>query len=80
MKLSKQPLLVSAVFLLSASSGFALALDRAGPAPQSLTTYCTTSLQCERPWDRDGECCAIQPLDPVMGVCAPREAGLPCLD
>ncbi len=79
MKLSKQPLLVSAVFLLSASSGFALALEREGPV--SLTpNYCTSSLQCDRPWEPGGECCALQPLDPTIGICAPRDAGLPCLD
>ncbi|MFP2927765.1 hypothetical protein ACLESO_21710 [Pyxidicoccus sp. 3LG] len=78
MKLSNHPLLVAAVFLLSASSGFAWALDRGGPS--SLGGPCTTSLQCDRPWERDGECCAVQPLDPTIGVCAPREAGLPCLD
>ena len=79
MKLSKQPLLVAVVFLLSASSGFALSFHRAGPVSQA-PRFCTNSLDCENPWEPNGECCAIQPLDPNMGICAPREAGLPCLD
>ncbi|MFP2927206.1 hypothetical protein ACLESO_18810 [Pyxidicoccus sp. 3LG] len=81
MKLLQQPLLVSAVFILSASSGFALSVNRAGPASQS-PRYCTSSSQCDRPNEPDGECCAIQPLDPNMGICAPRNAwpSVPCLD
>ncbi|NNC16610.1 hypothetical protein HJC22_12860 [Corallococcus exiguus] len=79
MKLSKQPLLVAAVFLLSASSGFALSFQGTGPVSQA-PRFCTNSLQCENPWSPDGECCAVQPLDPNMGICAPRQAGLPCLD
>ncbi|QSQ27650.1 hypothetical protein JY651_23265 [Pyxidicoccus parkwayensis] len=79
MKLSKQSLFVATVFLLSASSGFALSIHGTGPVSQT-PRYCTSSLECENPWGPDGECCAIQPLDPYVGICAPRNAGLPCYD
>ena len=78
MKLSKKALLVSAAFLLSASSGFALGVDRDVPAllaPPGYA-YCSNSSQCNE--SMGGDCCAI--VGPEIEVCAPRDAGRPCLD
>ncbi|MBJ6765669.1 hypothetical protein JGU66_33360 [Myxococcaceae bacterium JPH2] len=75
MRSSKKYALVAVAFLFSASTGFALGMYPQGAEKLRGGTVCSDSSQCNQ---NAGECCAI--AGPNVGVCAPRDLGIPCLD